>query len=249
MNNLFCQCDLHVHTYFSPCGWDEMVPDAILETAKSRGIKYLGISDHLHANTDIDRLLSLRAEFNNTNGINFFFGCEADIDAVGDTPITPEIASRLDYVLLGPTHFMHGFGKQLSTNDPDVVAGYMLELFAYSVRLDFADVVAHPFMVAPNGRYSTLSQDLLTNDRLTPSLELAKENNIAMEISRRAFLPGQEEFYLRFYKLCKKIGLKFSIGNDAHKLADLGRTDLLEPIIREVDITERDIWLPGVLQQ
>lgn len=41
-----CKADLHIHSVLSPCGDLEMTPRNILEKAKQRGIRILGITDH-----------------------------------------------------------------------------------------------------------------------------------------------------------------------------------------------------------
>jgi histidinol phosphatase-like PHP family hydrolase len=53
-----------------------------------------------------------------------------------------------------------------------------------------------------------------------------------------------QEFFIRFYTLCKEIGLKFSIGSDAHWLHDAGNTIILAEVIKKVGITDEDIWIP-----
>jgi len=49
---------------------------------------------------------------------------------------------------------------------------------------------------------------------------------------------------LGFYSLCKEAGLRFSIGTDSHRLASVGRTDVLAPIISELKLEDDDIWIP-----
>ena len=39
-------CDLHIHTCLSPCAEDEMLPEAIVETALERGLDVIGVCDH-----------------------------------------------------------------------------------------------------------------------------------------------------------------------------------------------------------
>ncbi|MDO8683668.1 MAG: hypothetical protein Q7N50_09325, partial [Armatimonadota bacterium] len=63
-------------------------------------------------------------------------------------------------------------------------------------------------------------------------------------ISRRVFFPGQLEFSMRFYELCKKVDLKFTIGSDAHALVDVGNVCILRPVINTLGLTEKDFWLP-----
>jgi len=40
------RADLHIHTALSPCGADEMTPEAIVATARERGLDMIAICDH-----------------------------------------------------------------------------------------------------------------------------------------------------------------------------------------------------------
>ncbi|MDI6829453.1 MAG: hypothetical protein QME62_13315, partial [Armatimonadota bacterium] len=62
------------------------------------------------------------------------------------------------------------------------------------------------------------------------------------EISRRAL--GQLDFSLKFYELCKDMGLKFTIGSDAHSLDYVGNLNEIQPIVEHLELVDEDIWLP-----
>jgi len=65
-----------------------------------------------------------------------------------------------------------------------------------------------------------------------------------MEISPKSLHPQLLDGLIRFYKLCKDMGLKFSIGDDAHQLVNVGSCDKVKDIIEKVGISDKDIWLP-----
>ena len=75
---------------------------------------------------------------------------------------------------------------------------------------------------------------------------IAKKNDIAMEISPRALARDQMYFRLKFYSLCKEAGLKFSFGSDAHSLDNVGQTWVVGELVKELGITDEDIWLPAI---
>ncbi|MHB0999093.1 MAG: PHP domain-containing protein [Armatimonadota bacterium] len=240
--------DLHIHTHLSPCGRDEMIPADILKIASDRGMRIIGITDHLYPSTDMDIFTRTREEITlmrsaMTDAPDVYFGCEVEVMAPGSTAGSPDLTDRFDYLMLGTTHFQNGITILPDFDNDRDIGQYYLRMFEYAVTLEWADTIAHPFFVFP----SVCSRDILNyidDVDLLPALETAKTNNIAMEISQRAIVPGQLEFSNRFYRLCKEVGLKFSIGSDAHSLENVGKVKILEPFIKELGLTLEDLWLP-----
>lgn len=241
--------DLHTHTYHSPCAHEEMIPAEMLHLAAQRGIRGMAITDHWYTFTDLAELeevrLAVEEARKKTRGLpRVFFGCEAEIMSPGETAGSLELADRLDFVMVAATHFQNRGVTDLPPGDDESHARYFLEMFLYGVGLAWADVIAHPFFVVPG----VCPTDVLTHIRdadLLPALELAKENHVAMEISRRIFTtPGQLPFSMHFYELCARVGVKFTCGSDAHQLKDLGQMYMLEPVISHLGLTKKDFWLP-----
>lgn len=241
--------DLHIHTYHSPCGWDEMIPADIVRVAIERDLSYIGILDHFYPFTNPSDLDEVRSAVRSALSCmadppHVFLGVEAEVMAVGRTTATPELADKLDFIMLGATHFQNkGITDPLPEGTDREVAEYFVKMFEYAVGIPYADIIAHPFHVVPDVA-SVRILETLTEADVLPALELAKENNIAMEISHRALTPGQLEFARWFYPLCKRVGLKFTVGSDAHTLARIGYVDVLIPLLREIGLTEQDFWLP-----
>lgn len=242
--------DLHVHTHLSPCGQDEMVPAEILRTAAERGIAKLAITDHLYAFTDLSAFDEIRSEFEEVktrldSSVEVYFGCEAEIMAPGQTAGSPELTERMDFVMAGATHFHNkGITDFPEGMDDRETALYILRTFEYAAGLAWIDVIAHPFFVVPRVCSGEVV-GLLTNSELIPALELARDNNVALEISRRIFhTPEQLQFSKRFYSLCKEVGLKLTMGSDAHRLEDVGNVRLLKPFIDDLGFSDGDVWRP-----
>lgn len=245
LSSLFRQCDFHVHTHLSPCAQGEMRLPSIIEVCARRGIRYLGITDHIFAFTDPRILVEARGELARLKKpMDVFLGCEADVVGVGRHMVTEEMRSTLDFIAVSANHFHLDSVEQPEDRSLRGVGQHFLRMFRYACSLEFADVVVHP-MIAMPGTYDSTSLELLTDDELMDALVIARDNQIAMEISPRALMPDQMHFRLRFYSLCKRAGLKFSFGSDAHRLETAGRTDVLEPIVRELGLTDADIWLPA----
>lgn len=241
---LFAQCDLHVHTFHSPCGEDEMTPEAIIQAAEKMGIEHIAITDHVHPMSDPAAIVRLREEFNRIETlIRVYIGCEADILSVKESVIGPELIAGTDFIMAAANHFHAPWVSKPLSNSKRDVARHFLDMFTYAAGHEHVDVIAHPLYVMPE-TYDPLAPAELTEAELLPAIETAARNNVAVEISRRALMPAQMPFLLSFYRLCKEAGLKFAIGNDAHQLKDVGMTHLVEPIVRELGLTDEDIWLP-----
>lgn len=247
MNDLQLDFDLHVHTFHSPCCEEEMLPEVILDTAARRGIRRLGLTDHFYPFTNPGIFDEIRRDCAkaSVNGVpEVLFGCEAEIMAPGKTSVGPELAEKLDFVMVAATHFQNaGIVEPPPADDDESIARHYLEMLTYAVGLPYADTVAHPFFVVP-GVFPETSVAVLRDSDILPTLELARENGVAMEISPRALFPAQLDFSLRFYRLCKKVGVKFTLGSDAHRLEAVGRLDVLRPIVHELRLSRKDFWLP-----
>ena len=241
--------DLHVHTHHSPCGDDEMVPREIIRLAVGRGIRKLAFTDHLYPFTEMRTIEDVRAKALECpevkrGEIDVLFGCEAEVMSPGRTAGSQEIADNLDFVMAGATHFQNkGMTDMPPTNDLHEIGGHYLRMFEYAVSLPWVSVVAHPFFVTP-GTCPIKAVYSIRDEELLPAIELAKQNDVAIEISRRVFWPGQLDFSTRFYRLCKRVGTKFTVGSDAHQLDHVGNIRVLQPLIEDLGLSESDFWQP-----
>jgi len=98
------KADLHVHSVLSPCGDLEMSPDNVLQTAFSRGVDIIAITDHnSFANNPAFRKIARRY------GISYIFGAEI------------QTAEEVHLItLFDDWEKAEAFGKELYTVLPDV---------------------------------------------------------------------------------------------------------------------------------
>lgn len=241
---MFKQCDFHIHSHLSGCARAEMRLQPIVDTCVERGIRHMGITDHIFPHTDPAILEITRTELPRIHKpMPVYLGCEADITSVGSHTATEEMKATLDYIMVSSNHYQLPWVAQPPSDAPRAVAEHYLSMFIYACSLEFADVIAHP-MVEVSGKFDPASLALLTEGELMQAIRLAKKNNIAMEISRRALIDSHVDTRVRFYSLCKEAGVRFAIGSDAHALANVGQVSILENLINRIGITDRDIWLP-----
>ena len=225
-----------------------MRPVSILRKAKERGLQCVGLTDHVFGFTDPYVVDYARAECPESgNGIQVFFGCEADVLEIGKTTVTEHMLETLDFVMVSASHFHNDYMNMVAppaSDDPEAVGRHYLEMFRFAASLDCVDVIAHPFYVMP-GTFDPRSIYTLSEKDLRSAAEIAAANGVAVEISRRAVTPDHIEFMRVFYRLCKRSGVKLSVGSDAHNLETVGRTDQLGSLIQELALEEQDFWLPN----
>lgn len=244
MTTLYEKCDFHVHTRLSPCALPEMSVRDIAKNCAARGIRYLGLADHVAVGTDPAIFERSRRELKGISApIEVFLGCEVDILGVGRHLASEAMKSGLDFICVAANHFHDPAVEQPAEESLECVGRHFLEMFRYACSLDFADFIAHPLYVYP-GTFDPTCLELITDEDIAGCLSLAKRNGIAMEISPRALDREQLYFRMRFLRMCKEAGLKFSIGSDAHRLGMAGLTRIVAPVVRELNLSDEDIWLP-----
>lgn len=244
MTTLYDKCDFHVHTRFSPCARPEMRVSEIVRQCAARGIRYLGLTDHVAVGTDPAIFERSRRELSGVDApIDVFLGCEVDILGVGRHLASEAMQSELDFICVAANHFHDPAVDQPTEDSLESAGRHFLEMFRYACTLGFADFIAHPLYVYP-GTFDPTCVELISDDDISDCLAIAKKNEIAMEISPRTLDRGQLYFRMRFLRLCKEAGLKFSIGSDAHRLDTVGMTGVLAPVVRELNLADEDIWLP-----
>ena len=177
-------------------------------------------------------------------------GCESETIAPGKFGITREMAEQLDFVLLPCNHLhMLDFVEQPASGRPRDVAEHLLRLFRSAVESGLATAIPHPF-TAPGfmDRFDALVASV-SDAEFLDVCGLAAERGVALEITR-GFVPpapGPDrpswslETPLRFLRLARQAGCKFTFGSDAHCFADVGSVADIRPIVDALDLTLADV--------
>lgn len=245
MTSLFEQCDFHIHSHLSGCAREEMRITDVLRACADRGLRHVGITDHIFPSTDPDILHATRKELGRIDcGMNVYLGCEADVFAVGGHTVSVGVAAAVDYVMVSSNHYQLPWVSRPAGRSAEEIAGHFLEMFEYACSLDLVDVIAHP-LCEVSGQFGQDCLNTLSDAQILGALDLARTNRIAMEISPRALSRMHPVFRRRFYGLCREVGLKFAVGSDAHDLAAIGGTWALRGLVEELGVTDDEIWLPG----
>ncbi len=138
------RADMHVHTCLSPCGEDEMRPQAIARRAKEKGLDVVGICDHnATANVDAVRRACGRSGIAVVGGIEIC--SEEDVHIMGlfdDDGAWKEMQKVVDENLEGEND-ADLFGEQLLCDEYDTIIGTESRFLIGAVSLKLAEVVEH----------------------------------------------------------------------------------------------------------
>ncbi len=199
--------DFHCHT-----SWDggEHTILEMAETAIGLGYKYLGIADHTQSlkienGLDEKRLVDQRKEIDSLNdsfkkkGIDFTIlqGSEVDILKDGSLDINDKTLKILDYVSVS-VHSNFKMGKR-----------EMTKRIIKAIEHPMVKILNHPtgMILGKRGEYEVDIEEVL---------KAAKKNNVALEMnSYRSDLGYQTA------KMAKEMGIKLTIGSDAHNKKEL----------------------------
>lgn len=240
--SLIGRVDFHVHRR-PDAG---MTTRAAIEAFQSKGYLRIGFTDHFDPASMAERIWQTRQEIGKAEPrLAVFVGTEASVHLGWPRDELEEMRSTiLDFCLLAPSHYPRSRDvPEFTKQSLESQASWIMESFEEAVRVDFADAVAHPFAY---GQIPRLDEVLsLIDDRdLKLALRQARRNAIAMDLSPR-ICAIDEVFLGRFLGISREVGVKFSVGSDAHTLENIGNDRLILPILRRHGITDPDLWLPN----
>lgn len=239
--------DFHVHTIHSNCGKALMTPTAAARSYQSRGYFAIGFTDHYDPILSPEKMRQTKEELEEQDlDIEIFFGSEVCVYPGWPRRDLRRFRERdLDFCIMSPSHRPSGDEVSSFSRLPiEVQARRVLDSFIEAVRGDFADAIAHPFSYGES-QIPRLEEVLSAIDEsgLAWALELARDNEVAMEFSPRV-LGVPDSFQSKFVAMCKEAGVKFSMGGDAHSLESIGNDRRLIPMIERFGIDDGDIWMP-----
>lgn len=200
--------DFHCHT-----SWDggEHSIKEMAERAIELGYEYLGIADHTQSlkienGLDEKRLLEQRKEIDLLNksfikkGINFkvLQGSEVDILKDGSLDINDKTLKILDYVSVS-VHSNFKMGKR-----------EMTKRIIKAIEHPLVKILNHPtgMILGKRGEYEV---------DIDAVLKAAQENNVALEINSY-----RSDIGYQTARKAKEMGIKLTIGSDAHNRKELG---------------------------
>jgi len=239
--------NMHVHTWRSSCAKPEMVLESIDSEARQAGLRYVGLSDHIDIVSHNERPARNREDLSKGSwGVQFLVGCEATVISPSRLAVSDDVARELDYVMVAANHYHLESVENPVQRDPASYASHHLEMLRGVLGWGMADIVAHPFLHSKIGRIMD-PLDVLECydwDSLERLMAESREKGLSFEI-KPGLLTQAPRFFREFVRLCSKIGVKFSLGSDAHRLCEIRYPPDFGEQLESMGIRSSDLIDPG----
>lgn len=228
--------DYHVHLSGS------FTIDKAVELSQNRGVKF-GIVEHPGPHFLIKNDDDLKSYINKLKKYPVFIGLQPMYrDWAKD--FSKKLLDKLDYILMDADTIPLENSKHLSIwrhnnyiEDIDSFMKIYMKHIEHILTKEPITIFARPTYLPVN--FARYYDNVWTNDRFDKIIELAKQRNIALEISTPMHVPNKE-FILR----AKSKGLKFTMGTNARN-NDAGKLHYGIQMIKECNLTRDDFLIIG----
>jgi len=210
-----------------------------VELSNLKGIKF-GIVEHPGHDSAIKNDSDLNAYINKLQKYPVFIGLQP-MYLNWSKNFSKELLDKVNYILMDADTIPLENNTYLSIwkhnnyieNIEEFMKLYMKHI-ENILKFEPINIFARPTYLPVNfGRYY---DKLWTEERMLKIIELAKENNIAMEISTPMHVPSKE-----FIILAKSKGLKFTFGTNARN-NDVGKFHYGFQMAKECELTKDDMF-------
>jgi DNA polymerase (family 10) len=214
------QGDVHMHTVETD---GRNTIEEMAEAAKSRGYKYMAITDHsknlafangLDDKRAVEHIARIREAGKRIEGITIFAGIEVDILADGDLDLSDDVLAQMDLVIAS----VHSVFNQDSAK--------MTERLLKAIENPNTSIIGHP-----TGRIQ-LRREAYAFD-MTGVLAAAAKKKVAMELNSYPDRLDLNDVHLR---QAKQQGVKIVINTDSHHTSHMEK-------IRYGILQARRAWL------
>ena len=157
-----------------------------------------------------------------------------------------DAAGQVDYVFTDAMTIFNDAGKRMRLWIPEETEVGEPQAFMDLLVRRTVDILDHePIDLWVNPTYlpAAIAADydkLWSEARMRQVIDAAVRHGIAIEINDRFRIPG-----LRFVKLAKQAGAKFTLGTNNAGKEDLGRLAYGAQVIHECGLKWDDLWVPG----
>jgi len=161
--------------------------------------------------------------------------------------ISRKTASMFDYIFTDSMTFTDNKGRRMRTwlkdevgaiPDPQEFMEVLVDRTVGILEREPVDIYVNPTFLP-----DVIAADydkLWTEARMKRVIDAALKNSVAIEINNRYKLPG-----VKFIKMAKAAGCKFTFGSNNSSLADLGRCEYGIKMVDECKLTWQQMWVAG----
>lgn len=214
--------DLHTHTLASGHAYNTIREMAC--SAADKGLELLGITEHapqLPGTCHDFYFSNLKVVSRKMCGIELMLGAELNIlDYNGSVDLAEGLLKQMDIAIAS----MHMPCIKPGTAEQNTAA------YINVMKNPYVDIIGHP----DDNRYPVDMESLV---------KASKEYGVLLELNNSSLNPAgarknSKNNDIELLKYCKQYGVSIIIGSDAHTESDVGRYDLVMPLIKEVDFPE-----------
>lgn len=210
--------DLHTHTIAS--GHAANTIEEMVETARKKGIKLLGITDHavmMPGTCDEVYFKNLPLLKKNYDGIEVCLGVELNIlDYEGNVDMSEEDLKKMD-VVIASIHNHIVFEAGTIEQNTNAIIG--------AIKNPLINIIGHP----DDGRVPLDYEKIVKASKEYGTLLEINNNSISSEFRLNAY-----ENEKKMLKLCKEYEVPIIIGSDAHAKKNIAKNDKAYQLIEEV---------------
>lgn len=210
--------DLHTHTIASGHACNTI--DEMVETAKAKGIKMFGITDHavtMPGTCDEEYFKNLSALKKDFGDIEVLLGVELNIlDYEGNVDMSVEDLKKMD-ITIASIHNHIGFEAGTIEQNTNAIIEAM--------KNPLINIIGHP----DDGRVPLDYEKIVKASKEYGTLLEVNNNSISTEFRLNAY--ENEKVML---KLCKKYEVPVVIGSDAHKNTKIAENTKAFELLKEV---------------
>lgn len=253
--------DLHIHSKLSFCSRDEeQTTERILEYAKKNNLKKICLTDHFwDEKVESERSwytgqnfehISAALPLPKSDGIEFMFGCETEMDKFFTLGISKESIDKFDFIVVPTTHLhMRGFTIAHEDDSYEKRAELWVKRFDAFLNMDLpfhkiglAHITCN--LIGPTREEYLEVLKLIPKTEIKRLFKKAAKVGVGIEINSSLFRFGGEEeaeMVLEVYRIAKECGCKFYCGSDAHHpdALDIAKS-VFEDVIDRLELTEED---------
>jgi len=220
--------DVHTHTIMSGHAFGTL--DEMVRSAAQKGLEVYGITEH---GPMMEGVLCKPIYYSCLDfvpreqyGMRLLLGCELNIiDDKGSVDLDKTHINKLDIRLAGIHANKIGRFNELGS------VKYNTDAYMSVIMNPDIDIITHPDAV--DADYDELCRAAMEHETF---LEI---NNNSLRLLR--IRPHAKENIVRLLKIAKELKMDVILGSDAHYMAGIGKMDMLEPLLAELEFPESQI--------
>jgi len=240
--------NLHVHSVVSNCAKPDMLIPDIAREAERCALETVAIVDHIDEAEDPAREALVAANRQIIEKLDtpvrVLAGTETTVVAPGRPAVSERTRRYLDIVLLAVNHYHLANVQHPAERTPRGYAEHHLLMIRSVAVLPAVDVIVHPFV---HGKLRDLDKQeiLAAYDRpaMRDALAAMADHGVRLELNP-GHVRAAPDFFSEVVRMGREVGLRFTMGTDAHRLVELCYRDGAAPLLESIGLTDSDIALP-----